>query len=415
MYHQETRTGHLSPLVTLPSTYHLLAFLLLSAATIALLNLKTMRPATIEPVSFADLPGWKQDGLQEAFSAFARSCAEIVNEGRGFSRVIMFGGKRADWTLVCREALAFEPDLSDDQARGFFEAHFKPFVVRDSRRPHGLFTGYFEPDAFGDRHRHGDFVVPVYGKPHDLVAFDPQTEKRIGLRYGRIDDNGQPRSYFTRRQIEEGALSGKGLEIAWLKSWADAFFMQVQGSGRIRLPDGSLLRLAYAAKSGLPYTAIGGVLVGRGEIPRADMSMQSIRRWMDDYPQEARELMWENQSFVFFREVALEDPTLGPIGAQHVQLTPFRSLAVDRAFWAFGTPLWIEAELPVAPETGEIFRRLMIAQDTGSAIKGAVRGDVFFGNGTQAAQLAGHMKSEGRLIALLPHAVVENLGGEIAK
>jgi membrane-bound lytic murein transglycosylase A len=406
----------LSPRATLPSAYYLLAFLLLSVPVIALLNLKTMRPATIEPVAFTDIPGWKRDGLQEAFSAFARSCSEIADEGRGFSRVIMFGGKRADWTSVCRDALGFGRELSDDQARAFFEAHFKPFLVRDPGRPHGLFTGYFEPEVLGDRHRRGDFIVPVYGKPQDLVAFDPQTEQRIGIRYGRIDDSGQARPYFTRRQIEEGALSGKGLEIAWLKSWADAFFMQVQGSGRIRLPDGSLIRLAFAAKSGLPYTAIGGVLVDRGEVPRAEMSMQGIRNWMEEYPQEARKLMWENQSFVFFRKVALEDPGLGPVGAQHVQLTPYRSLAVDRTFWAFGTPLWIEAELPISLETpARVFRQLMIAQDTGSAIKGSVRGDIFFGAGDQAAQLAGHMKGKGRMFALLPHAVVETLGGEIAK
>jgi membrane-bound lytic murein transglycosylase A len=168
------------------------------------------------------------------------------------------------------------------------------------------------------------------------------------------------------------------------------------------------MRLAYAAKSGLPYTGIGGLLVQRGEIDRSEMSMQAIRRWMESHPDKARELMWENQSFVFFREIGLDDPKLGPPGAQQVQLTPLRSIAVDREIWPFGLPLWIETELPFPLSSGsKKLHRLMITQDTGSAIKGAVRADVFFGFGDDAAAQAGHMKSPGRMIALLPHSVAE--------
>jgi membrane-bound lytic murein transglycosylase A len=384
---------------------------LLAAALAATLPIYpiTMSAPKLEPLSFDSISGWEHDDLSQAFAAFSRSCSEIVENGRGFTRKIMFGGERTDWLSVCGDVMALGPQISAVQAREFFETRFKPFLIHDAQRPAGLFTGYFEPQALGDRRRHDDFSVPIYSKPADLVAFDSETEKRLGFRYGRLA-GGDPQPYFTRREIEQGALAGRGLEIAWLRSWADAFFIHVQGSGRVKLADGGTLRLAYAAKSGLPYTAIGGVLLERGEIKRADMSMQTIRNWMNDNPHKARQLMWENKSFVFFREVTVDDSSLGPPGAQQVQLTPLRSLAVDRAFWAFGTPLWIETELPIIADGPErSLHRLMIAQDTGSAIRGAVRGDVFFGFGEEAARLAGHMKSDGRMIALIPNILAERL------
>jgi membrane-bound lytic murein transglycosylase A len=361
----------------------------------------------LEPVGFDRIPGWSDDDHGEALSVFLRSCEEISQAGRGFARQPALGGDRSDWMDVCRKARALAKESSRAAARSFFENCFRPFLVHDPERPQGLFTGYFEPEAQGDLRPHGEFSVPLYAKPPGLVAFGAETEKNIGLRYGRLLQ-GRPQAYFTRREIEEGALAGKGLELVWLKSWADAFFIQVQGSGRIRLPDGKIMRLAYAAKSGLPYTAIGGVLVERGEIERSEMSMQAIRRWMDENAEKARALMWENRSYVFFRIVSLVDPELGPPGAEQVQLTPMRSLAIDRAIWAFGTPMWIDTELPSAAASAP-FRRLGIAQDTGSAIKGAVRADVFFGFGKEAAALAGHMKSPGRMIALLPEPVVRRL------
>jgi membrane-bound lytic murein transglycosylase A len=366
-----------------------------------------MSAPELEPIKFDNIAGWEQDEHSEAFRVFARSCSEIVEEGRGFAQKNRFGGDRADWMPVCRAASKLGLDISNAAARGFFETHFAPVLVQNSRPPSGFFTGYYEPEAHGDRQPHGKFAVPIYAKPSDLVRFDADTERRLGYRYGRLE-NGEPRAYFTRRQIEEGALAGRGLEIAWLQSWADAFFIHVQGSGRVRLPNGEILRLAFAAKSGHPYTAIGGVLVERGEISHAEMSMQSIRDWMNRNPHQARQLMWENQSFVFFREVAVENPSLGPPGAARVQLTPYRSLAIDRAFWAFGTPLWVDTRLPVEGP-GKIFRQLTVAQDTGSAIKGAARGDIFFGFGEDAAHLAGHMKSEGRMIALLPKLLARRL------
>jgi len=355
----------------------------------------------LHPVTFDDLPGWTDDDHAAALTSFRRSCAEIRDEGRAFRRDIRFGGYRVDWLAACEQAGAAR------EARDFFEDAFQPFEVYDPQRPEGLFTGYFEPEAEGRRRREQGFETPLYAVPGDLVAFDEAQAALTGLRYGRIQE-GQPRPYFTRREIEEGALAGRGLEILWLRDPADAFFMQIQGSGRVRLADGEIIRLAYGLKSGLPYTGIGHLLAERGAIARADLSMQSIRAWMAQDPEEARALMWENRSFVFFREIATGDPALGPPGAQQVPLTPGRSLAVDRSLWAYGMPVWLDTAAPT--QDGEQpLRRLLIAQDTGSAILGLARGDVFFGAGASAAWSAGHMKSAGRMVVLLPRPLARRL------
>jgi membrane-bound lytic murein transglycosylase A len=357
----------------------------------------------LERVPFEAIEGWRGYDFKDSFAAFRRSCAEIIEEGQAFRRPVLFGGERADWEAVCAKAVGAE------SPRAYFEENFIALKVSDAARPEGLFTGYFEPEAEGNLAASGKFNVPVYRKPHDLVAFDAAQAKAAGLAYGRIAD-GRPQGYFTRREIEEGALEGRGLEIVWLKDWADAFFIHIQGSGRARLPDGTVLRLAYAAKTGQPYTGIGGVLVERGILSKENMSMQAIRRWMAADPDAGRALMQENKSFVFFRVVAAADPELGPPGAQKVNLTPLHSLAVDRSIWMFGTPFWIETEAPKGGKARhEMFRELMIAQDTGTAIKGYVRGDVFWGSGPEAALTAGHMKSPGRMVALLPKALAERL------
>jgi membrane-bound lytic murein transglycosylase A len=358
---------------------------------------------TLQPVTFDDLPGWAEDDHGAALSSFRRSCIEILEEGRAFRRDIRFGGRRDDWLRACEMASAAQ------DARLFFEEAFLPFAVLDPQRPEGLFTGYFEPEAEGRRRREPGFETPLYAVPGDLVAFDDTQAALTGVRYGRIVD-GEPRPYFTRREIEEGALAGRGLEIIWLRDPADAFFMQIQGSGRVRLAGGDIVRLAYGLKSGLPYTGIGHLLAERGAIARADLSMQSIRNWMAQHPEEARALMWENRSFVFFREIAAGDPALGPPGAQQVPLTPGRSLAVDRSLWAYGMPVWLETAVPT-PGGEEALRRLLVAQDTGSAILGLARGDVFFGAGPAAAWSAGHMKSAGRMIVLLPKPLARRLSG----
>ena len=291
-------------------------------------------------------------------------------------------------------------------ARAFFERHFQPVMVAGNHRPAGLFTGYYEPEVEGCLKRTARCRWPLYAKPDDLVAFTPAERKRTGLAYGRRTRGG-PKPYYSRREIEQGALNGRGLELLWLASPVDRFFMQVQGSGRVRLPSGRVVRLTYAAKSGLPYTSIGKVLLDRGALKREDISMQAIRRWMARHPEEARAVMWQNRSFVFFRIADLPNPKLGAIGAAGVQLSPLVSLAVDWRFWPYGAPVWLDTRL--GRGDGPAFRRLMVAQDTGTAIRGAVRGDIYFGFGEQAVQLAGRQAARGRMIVLLPKAVARRL------
>ena len=347
-------------------------------------------------VSFAQIEGWNADDHAAALSAFRRSCEEIEQTGHGFEREVRFGGKRSDWLNICSNALHAK------SAREFFEKEFVALKVADPVRPEGLFTGYYEPEAEGSRNAGNGYDVPIYRKPNDLVSFDSATERQINLKYGRMAQ-GKPVGYFTRREIEEGALRGSGLELVWLKSWVDAFFIHVQGSGRIRFEDGSTMRLAFGAKTGQPYTGIGGLLVERGVLGKDNMSMQALRTWMKDNPGDARHLMWENKSFVFFREVKVDNPSLGAPGAQKVSLTPLRSMAIDRNLWMFGTPIWLDTNVPSGPASElQPFRHLMIAQDTGTAIKGVARGDVYWGWGEKAALIAGHMKSPGSMIVLLP-------------
>jgi membrane-bound lytic murein transglycosylase A len=356
-----------------------------------------------EPTDFRSIAGWAEADHQAAFATFKRSCAEIAATGHAFARKVAYGGTKRDWIAVCTRLKAAT------DARHFFEATFTPLIIRDPERPQGLFTGYYEPEAKGDLKPGGAYEVPLYAKPDDLVRFAAGTANRLGVDYGR-EVGGVPTPYYTRREIEEGALAGRGLELVWLKDWADAFFMQVQGSGRVRLPHGQVIRLAYAAKTGLPYTAIGGVLVERGILSRADVSMQTIRSWMRENPEAARSLMWENRSFVFFRRIEIDDPELGPPGAQNVALTPVHSLAIDRSLWMFGTPVWLDTQAPKG-ESGKLvqFRALLVAQDTGTAIKGHARGDIFWGAGEEAALTAGRMKSPGLMIVLLPKSLATRL------
>lgn len=354
-----------------------------------------------EPVKITTIAGWALDDHAKALQTFQRSCQEILTTAHGFKRDAMFGGKLEDWQLTCQFA------LKATNAKKFFEENFAAFKVNDPHRPEGLYTGYYEPEAEGSLVKTKDYEVPVYRKPHDLSALDEVAQKQTGLAYGRAV-NGKAEAYFTRKEIEQGALEGRGLEICWLKSWVDAFFIHIQGSGRVKLPDGKIIRLAYAAKTGLPYTGIGGILLVKNVGTKDTMSMDLLRGWMKQHPHESRELMWNNKSYIFFRDIEVPSDDLGALGAQQVNLTPLRSLAVDRSIWMFGTPIWIDTTTP--PEAGaKPFQHLMVAQDTGTAIKGHVRGDVYWGWGESAAFNAGHMKSAGSMVVLLPKLVAARL------
>jgi membrane-bound lytic murein transglycosylase A len=354
------------------------------------------------PVLYSDVTGWRECDLQHSLAAFQRSAQEILGTATGFRRHAAYGGLKENWIDACTESLqATDPHQ-------FFETYFRAFRVTDRERPQGLFTGYYEPLVKGSRTKSAAFPVPVYNKPRDLVAFTAEETAATGLTYGRRVD-GRPQAYDTRRDIENGSLDGKVDVICWLSDWVDTFFMHVQGQGRVQFENGEELRLSYSGKAGHPYTGIGHALIQKGVAPADKMSMQVLRDWMRDHPADARELMWTNKSYIFFQATEVLDSKLGGIGAAKVNLTPLHSLAVDRAHWMFGTPLWIETNLP--PEVGgDPIKRLMIGQDTGSAIKGIIRGDFYWGWGDSAELIAGNMKSAGAMTALLPLPLAKTLG-----
>jgi membrane-bound lytic murein transglycosylase A len=302
---------------------------------------------------------------------------------------------------------------SADASRRFFEAWFQPAQASNRREPVGLFTGYYEPELNGSRTRTKTFDVPLYTRPSDLIsvdlgAFRPTLKgERIA---GRLD-GGKLVPYATRGEIVTAGLGGRSSAIVYVDDAAAAFFLHVQGSGRVKLPDGKIVRVAYDGQNGHLYTAIGRVLVDRGEIAREQLSMQSIRAWLKAHPAEAESLMNENASFVFFKEMPIADPALGADGAQGVPLTPEASLAVDLRFHGLGAPMWIDANAPAddAKNPDVAFRRLVVAQDTGGAIRGPVRGDVYWGANARAESVAGRMAHKGKLFVLLPKAAAARL------
>ncbi|HZS83103.1 MAG TPA: murein transglycosylase A [Stellaceae bacterium] len=356
---------------------------------------------TLAATGFDRLAGWREDDLSAALPALRRSCeavAKLPDEHEIGPRGL--AGTAADWRQPCAAAEALDP-ADKDAVRRFFEAGFVPYRLANNDEAEGLFTGYYEAELHGARSREGPFTTPILKRPPDLVMvelglFRPDWRgQRIA---GRVE-NGQLKPYASRADIERGALAKRGLELFWVDDPVDAFFLQIQGSGRILLPDGSVVQLGYDGQNGRPYVPIGKVLVDRGALPREDVTMQSIRAWLHAHPEEAAAVMDANPSYVFFREMKGE----GPIGAEGVPLTPGRSLAVDRAFLPLGVPLWLDLADDKAP--GGRLRRLVIAQDTGGAIRGPVRGDLFWGYGPEAARRAGMMKDRGAYYMLLPRAV----------
>ena len=353
---------------------------------------------------FADLSGWREDSQSEAAAALIRSCAELAKlPGDRSLDPGGVGGTVSDWQEPCAALAALAP-ADDAVARAFFERWFTPFLAADNARADGLFTGYFEAALDGARAPDARFAIPIYRRPDDLVTVDlgEFRESWTGERIAGRVAAGRLVPYESRADIAAGALAGRGLELAWVDDPVDAFFLHVQGSGTIRLAGGDALRVGYDGQNGHLYTALGRVLVDEGEMALEDVSMQSIRAWLEAHPARAQALMDRNASFVFFR--ALDGD--GPVGAQGAVLTPGRSLAVDPRYVALSLPVWLETAAPTADGAGtRPLRRLMIAQDTGGAIKGPVRGDVFWGAGADAEAIAGHMNSRGRYFLLLPRAV----------
>lgn len=338
----------------------------------------------LKPVSFAELDGWREDDHAAAFRALLKSC-------------------HADPELpFCAAAILLGDKVSGEAARVFFEDLYTPHVIEGSDVA-GFVTGYYEPEVQGSRTRGGKFQVPVYRRPDDLITLAPDTmrarfnDRITGMR--QTPEGQVP--YYTRQEIVAGALSGRGLELLYLDDEVELFFMQVQGSGRVRLADGSSVRLGFAGKNGHPYISIGKRLVERGEGRPEQMTMEGVKAWLRADTMRGRALMQENRSYVFFRALDGEEGRDGPLGAEGVPLTPGRSLAVDTEYHRLGLPVFVAAP-GLTTQEGLPFKRLMIAQDAGSAIRGFERGDIFWGSGEAAGAIAGSTRHAARFHVLLP-------------
>ena len=312
-------------------------------------------PLSAEVLDFEALDGWRDDNHVQALQSFLATCDLI---------------KTPDWQPIC--AMAADVPKDDASARSFFELFFKPVVVGN---PPALFTGYFEPELDGSPIRTGRFKYPIYRRPPELQE-------------GMI--------YHTRSAIEGGAIAGRGLELAWLDDPVDVYFLQVQGSGRIRMTDGTVVRVGYAGKNGHAYRSVGQEMVRRGTHSLDQVSAPEIANYVRSNPGSGQDLLDTNPSYVFFRKIGTLKAEDGPIGAMGRSITTLRSIAIDPKFTPLGAPVWIEKDgrRPI--------RSLMVAQDTGGAIKGMQRADIFYGTGSDAGQAAGTVKDPGRMVLLLP-------------
>jgi membrane-bound lytic murein transglycosylase A len=356
-----------------------------------------------EPVEWSGLEGWTSDDHAAAFAAFLGSCRTLQNRRHQSARDLT--PIPAALKDICEDARGAIP-LDEEGARKFFEDHFRPIRINRLGDSDGFLTGYYEPIIAGSRVPTCEFTAPLYRRPPNLV---PAGRRKLGEAFpskgvlvGRRVGRRKIVPYYDRGQIEDGALDGWHLEICYLHDQVDALFAQIQGSARIRLEDDAILRVNYDSHNGWPYTPVGRVLVDQKLMNRDQVSMQSIRDWMEANPDQAKEVRRQNKSYVFFRitGLATEDEA---VGGQGVPLMPGRSIAIDRALHAYGTPFFIQAELPIANQkAGTKFDRLMIAQDTGSAIVGPARADIYFGAGDEAARIAGRIKNPGTFVMLLP-------------
>ena len=341
------------------------------------------------PVSFEALPGWRQDDLRQAWPAFQASCRAL--------------GAKPDWTTACAASRLVDP-ADGDAIRRYFETYFIPNLVRaPDGADSGLITGYYEAMLHGARKRGGAYQTPLYKVPDDLLTVDLASVypnlKGMRLRGRLVGKTVVP--YGSRAEIERAQIPGK--ELLWVDDPVEAFFLEVQGSGRVQLDDtGETVRVGYADQNGYPYKAIGRWLIDQGELTPDQATAQGIKAWIAAHPERRQELLNVNPSYVFFKEERLPDPSVGPKGALGVPLTPGRSVAIDRTYLPLGAPLFLSTTEPASDVP---LQRLVMGQDTGGAIRGAVRADFFFGFGEQASDNAGRMKQRGQIWALLPRQI----------
>ena len=382
----------------------LLALAVLSAALIGFYLWQATRPGPLRltEVEFSALPGWSGADVTAALASFERGCAVVAAKPPATPMGgKTYGGAVADWLSVCGLA---QGEAAHGAARDFFEQNFTPYRVSAGGARAGLFTGYYEPLIRASHQRQGAYQTPVYGLPPDLVRVDlSQFDPRFAGEHisGRLEGH-RLTPYPNRADIDAHGIANTPV-LFWCDDPVALFFLQIQGSGRVLLSDGGMERIAYAGENGRPYTAIGRILIQDGVLTSQNVSLASIRAWLKQNLSRARAVMEADQSFIFFEERPVGDAALGSAGTLGVALTPRASMAVDPRLHVLGAPYYVDAA-PV--------QALLIAQDTGGAIRGPVRGDVFFGFGDQAEMSAGDMKSQGDLYVLLPNALAQRLGAE---
>ncbi|MBX9456998.1 MAG: murein transglycosylase A [Rhizobium sp.] len=364
---------------------------------------------SLRPVPFQELEGWEDDDPSSLFAVMAR-CLDHIRTVKPY-RTGSLGVTADDLAVVFADAAERAPD-SPAAARGFFEQSFQPFRIVPSNGGDGFVTAFYEPEVEVSRTRSEAFRFPFYRRPADLIDID-DTNRPEGFdpAYAFARQTKEGIGYYPRREaIDRGCLEGMELEIAWARSRVDVFFAHVQGAARLCYPNGSIQRITYAAKAGHPFTGIGRYLADIGEIPLPDVSMQSIRAWFAAHPDRMDEVLWQNRSYIFFREAQVDDPSLGPVAAAKVPLEAMRSLAVDRLIHTFSTPFFIRSDTLTHLTGGKPFARLMLALDTGSAIVGPARGDIFTGSGFEAGELAGNVRNAADFTILIPKTAAARFG-----
>lgn len=358
----------------------------------------------LDPVSFHDLAGFDEADLLPALICFRSSAAAFLSE----TRVLRPALPNSSGLEAAFHA-ALQIDTPDSlSARRFFETHFVPHTI-DAKTGDGFVTGYYEPEVAGSLVQTKRFPTPILARPDDLVTFRGDIPAHLdGLAAARRLPDGTLSPYFIRAEIENGAAKNHTQAVVYLKDAVEVFLIQVQGSARVNLPDGTALRLTYAGRNGHPYTSIGKILIAQNHIASDSMTLSRLKQWLRANGLQsgglASSIMQQNKSYVFFERASVETGDHGPIGGAGVPLTPLTSLAVDRTLWSYGLPFWLTALLPFKSNVCESFSRLMIAQDTGSAIVGAARGDIFFGSGELAGVLAGNIRHRAQFTVLLPKA-----------